>query len=308
LIAHNERCSLVPQSRDASAARLTCSPCRRSRRGSGDTDRLGYHLGMSSGIVSVVRAVASVAALAMWATSADAQVTGNVISRVFEVRLGVETGSAFIVDYQDRQYVITADHIVRGAQGAFSIEVRSPADSKWRNLEVSVIHGPDPCMDVAVLVPKLPKLSAADPVTTGGFSFLMGQEAYFLGFPFDLHSSFGRNLAIPLIKHAYVSAIVSCSALDLKGGEDERLILLDGMNNPGFSGGPVVAPDTNRPNHPLAFIGVISAFTNERIPVDAHGQQDPGITVATNTGIIVVIPIEAAMALVRQYAAQKPPS
>jgi S1-C subfamily serine protease len=239
--------------------------------------------------------------------SADAQVTGNVISRVFEVRLGVETGSAFVVDYQDRQYVVTADHIVRGAQGAFDIEVRSPADSKWRSLEVSVIHGPDPCMDIAVLVPKEAKLSAADPVLTGGFNFLMGQEAYFLGFPYDLYSSFGRNLAIPLIKHAYVSAVVSCSALDLKGSEDEHLILLDGMNNPGFSGGPVVAPDTGRANHPLAFIGVISAFTNERIPVDTHGQRDPAITVATNTGIIVVIPIEAALGLIKKYTTQKPP-
>ena len=46
---------------------------------------------------------------------AAAQVPGNVIGRVFEVKFNREVGTAFIVDYKDRQYIVTANHIVIGA-------------------------------------------------------------------------------------------------------------------------------------------------------------------------------------------------
>jgi len=64
---------------------------------------------------------------------------------------------------------------------------------------------------------------------------VIGQDVFFLGFPYNYdsllqQSPFG-NTPIPFVKKACMSAII-------KSGED-ILLLLDGHNNPGFSGGPV---------------------------------------------------------------------
>ena len=62
-----------------------------------------------------------------------------------------------------------------------------------------------------------------------------------------------------LIKHAYVSARVSCAAIYPDGDKDQEFILLDGFNNPGLWVEPIVAPD------------MFSPFTNIRIREDAVG-------------------------------------
>ena len=64
---------------------------------------------------------------------------------------------------------------------------------------------------------------------------LYGQEAYFLGFPFDLEwevadEALNRSFPLPILKRSIVSAML----FDIP----QKLILLDGINNPGFSGGP----------------------------------------------------------------------
>ena len=71
----------------------------------------------------------------------------------------------------------------------------------------------------------------------------LGQEVYFLGYPYGLYTTFGDQGGVALIKHACISARVACSAIYPDGDKDTMLILLDGLNNPGFSGGPIVAPD-----------------------------------------------------------------
>jgi hypothetical protein len=57
------------------------------------------------------------------------------------------------------------------------------------------------------------------------------QDAYFLGFPFGI----GLNLAkptLPFVKRATVSGIYH-------DGDGTKFLLLDAINNQGFSGGPV---------------------------------------------------------------------
>ena len=54
----------------------------------------------------------------------DAQPTGNILSRVFEVRLanGAQA-KAFLVDYEDRQYFVTARHVVESVGEKAAIEM-----------------------------------------------------------------------------------------------------------------------------------------------------------------------------------------
>jgi hypothetical protein len=82
----------------------------------------------------------------------------------------------------------------------------------------------------------------------------LSQDAYFLGYPYGLHAEGGSlNAHFPL-------AIVkkACLSMFALGGPD-AYILLDGHNNPGFSGGPVVfAP--NGQGAPTNVAAVVSGY------------------------------------------------
>jgi len=217
------------------------------------------------------------------------QPTGNVISRVYQIRFNGTTATAFLLDYEDRQYFVTARHVMESAgDGATtSVELQGLAEL-WKSYSVTVLLGKNKCIDVAVLVPNEKKVMAVDPIPYP-YTFAFGQEAYFLGFPYGFYTSIGNQGAVALIKHAYISAKVSCTAIYKDGDKDEEFILLDGFNNPGFSGGPIVAPDmfspfTNMRQQKL--IGVISGF------VEAS---------SANTGIIIATPIEKVVELVKTY-------
>lgn len=106
---------------------------------------------------------------------------------------------------------------------------------------------------------------------------------YFLGFPYNILTRFvfGQDgYPMPLVKRATVSAL------------DQRAFLLDGHNNPGFSGGPFVF---NRPNAPVDFkvAAVISGFEAVEQPV-FRGGEETSLTYRYNTGIIVAHDIRAA--------------
>ena len=50
-------------------------------------------------------------------------VTSNVIQRTFHIRYGSTTGTAFAIDRNKRQYLITARHVVKGITSGSSIEI-----------------------------------------------------------------------------------------------------------------------------------------------------------------------------------------
>jgi S1-C subfamily serine protease len=242
------------------------------------------------------------------ATGLSAQPTGNVLMRVFHLRFGATTGTAFLLDYENKQYFITARHIMASAGQKANIELLGPRYSTWKTFGVTVLKGRNDCVDVAVLIPTEAKLSDAEPIPYP-YTFAFGQEAYFLGFPYGLYTSFGDGggMAVALIKHAYISAKISCAALIQGGDKDETLILLDGLNNPGFSGGPVVAPDMFSPFTNIRaqkLVGVITGFRNESIPVQVGGRAVANVSVATNSGIIIAVPIERAIELIKDYVTQ----
>ena len=63
---------------------------------------------------------------------------------------------------------------------------------------------------------------------------MYGQDVYFLGFPYGLHgdmSALSNDLPFPFVKKGIIS---------LFHNDGVNRIYLDGHNNPGFSGGPVV--------------------------------------------------------------------
>jgi hypothetical protein len=129
-----------------------------------------------------------------------------------------------------------------------------------------------------------------------------------------------------VIKHGTICAQINVDASNKKA----TLILLDGYNNPGFSGGPIVYRDLNQNAPMLNLAGVVSGFRPEVVPTmkehdisspanagaDAKAQPwkiqkraygtyfeyvDSGTYVALNTGIVTGYLIAPAIDLTRQH-------
>ena len=118
----------------------------------------------------------------------------------------------------------------------------------------------------------------------------LAHDVYFLGFPYDLISEFSSSInedfPIPFVKKAIVSQFY------------KDCIMLDGHNNPGFSGGPIVFyPKPN--SNDLSVVGVVSGYRFERETVYQNEKQT-SLTYKANTGIIVAYGIEHALNLIRQ--------
>ena len=109
----------------------------------------------------------------------------------------------------------------------------------------------------------------------------LAQDVYFLGFPFGMSTDIGDlnlNFPLPFVKKAILSAF----------GKDEGLVLLDGHNNPGFSGGPVVAGGSAVDGSGVGIIGVISGYRADRQAVRDSSKNEGPYTYDMNTGIIHV--------------------
>lgn len=258
-----------------------------------------------------------------------AQVTANVIQRVVRVRVNAGTknegtATAFTVDVDGREYLITAKHVVKGLKNEDSIDIFMNDD--WSSLNVKIFLCEDP-IDIAVLIPPHQLTVNFDlAFDKGGFFF--GQDAYFLGFPYGMQTSArGANGPYPvaIIKRGTISGTV-----DVDPSKKAKKILLDGYNNPGFSGGPIVYRDLNQGSVVMNLVGVVSGFRPEVVPVmRKHNINSPadagdaakaqpwmidknadgtyfeyvanGTYVSLNTGIVVGYEIPPAIDLIRKH-------
>ena len=258
-----------------------------------------------------------------------AQVTSNVFRRVLKVRVNAGTShegiaTAFTIDVDGREYLITAKHVVAGFKDQDKIDIFM--NNGWSPLTVKVFRCEDP-IDIAVLVPPH-QLTVNFELPFDRTKFYFGQDAYFLGFPYGIQtSSVGINDPYPLaiIKRGTISGSEAVDQHKKAG-----LILLDGYNNPGFSGGPIVYRDLNQGADVMKVLGVVSGFMPEVVPVlQKHGirtpaaageaakaqpwriQQNPDGSyfeyvendtyVSLNTGIVQGFMLEPAIDLIRQH-------
>jgi S1-C subfamily serine protease len=189
---------------------------------------------------------------------AEAQVTSNVLERVLNVRVGKGTShegkaTAFTLDLDGREYLITAKHVVKELKSDDQIEVFS--DDKWLPIQVKIFRCEDP-IDIAVLIPPY-QLTVNFPLSFGN-TFFFGQEAYFVGFPYGMQSSAqGINgpYPLPIIRRGAFAGRVAESP-----AKKAIQLLLDGFNNPGFSGSPVVYREPNQGEVVMNVAAVISGF------------------------------------------------
>ena len=219
-------------------------------------------------------------------------VTTNILQRTFRIK-STDPGTCFTIDVDNRQYIITARHVVKGLVGQSTVKIMQ--EGKWKNLQVKLVGHSKGEVDISVLAAEF-QISPTHPLNPTAAGMILGQDIYFLGFPYGLMSDVGvlnRNFPLPLVKKGIVSMVEF----------SEGFILLDGHNNPGFSGGPVVFRRDNRGND-FSIAGVVSGYRYAREPVYENEEQEqkesPIGYHKSNTGIIVASSIKYALDLISQ--------
>ena len=215
-------------------------------------------------------------------------ITVNVYSRVFRIKYAGSYGTCFTMDVEGKQYLVTAKHVVQGISNPGIVEIFY--QNNWRTLAVSLVGNAPGETDITVLAPS-ERLSPAMPLPATNDGIVYTQDVYFLGFPYNLFADVGevnRNFPAPFVKKAILSSMFRT---------DDRIqaLFLDGHNNPGFSGGPVVWSRAGQNSYSVA--GVISSYRYENEPV-YEGKSPTTLVYRYNTGIIIAYSIEHATELI----------
>lgn len=199
-------------------------------------------------------------------------ITSNVIHRVFRIQYAGRGGTGFTIEVDGKEYLVTAKHIVETLDGNGIVSIFSNGD--WREEEITLVgHSPEDA-DVSVLAATRILTPPDLPMEANMAGLLYGQDVYFLGFPYGYIGNFifsPRGYPLPFVKKAAVSLI------------ERKRMILDGHNNEGFSGGPVVYVEPNTRDFKVA--GFISGYRFVEQPV-LHSGQETGLTYNYNTGLI----------------------
>ena len=125
-----------------------------------------------------------------------------------------------------------------------------------------------------------------------GGSYVMGHQAYFLGFPYtEDFNTLVDGWNIPLIKSSTISGSPVINGLPA--------LVLDGHNNPGFSGGPVIAYDHSKERNTI--IGVISGYYPQYNPIIVSRTESPSFKSSENSGLIFAVQIEKAIDIIESF-------
>jgi len=212
----------------------------------------------------------------------SAQVTGGALFNTFMIETNLGRGTTFSIDLDHREYWITAKHMFTGIKtapaGVFTKktvqanilsqigEGDEGHDLHWMTETFTTID-PGKDIDILVLAPDhllIPNASGSA-LKVGADGVSLGGDCEFLGFPYgDGWKAQWQDpkdpnktswVWLPFIKHCTPSARLQEGGL--------RIWILDGINNEGFSGGPVLVG--TGPNQ-KAF-AVISGFHQEPLEV-----------------------------------------
>jgi len=211
-------------------------------------------------------------------------ITANFIHRTFRIKCGDLVGTGFTIDVNGKQYLITARHVVEEFSSSTPLEVFG--NNSWVVVDSALVAHGHGAVDVSVIAPKVVMSPPNLPVLPSSKGLVYGQDVYFLGFPYGVLSEVifaGPGHPLPLVKKALFSAFAG------------DVYLLDGHNNPGFSGGPVIfGPSGVTPQNIAA---IVSGYRFH--PESIHfGDAETELTYRQNTGIMISYKIEIALAMI----------
>lgn len=219
-------------------------------------------------------------------------VTTNILNRTLFIR-AADYGSAFVIDIDGNEFIVTAKHLLPEGGPLTSIQIRR--NSTWTTYPAQEVGRASGEIDIAVLKinNRLVNGFLPAPADMGGLS--LGQDVIFVGFPYKLEGDIGfleDGRPLGYVKKGTISGLDSPS---------HPALVLDAINNEGFSGGPVVFSLIGGPANELKIAAVVSKYrTAQQSVISAEGLET-GDTISYNTGFLYAYNIRHAVDLIRTY-------
>jgi hypothetical protein len=201
----------------------------------------------------------------------------------FHIKVGNGTGTAFIRGKGVNTYFVTAAHVVENLTSGETIQLQR--QEGWVSVVVKTVQRHPDNYDVAIFTTIGPQSMPIE-FNEELPHLPIGTELKFLGFPHGLTNSYPSptGFSTPFVRTAFFSGLY----LD---NEIEYLVL-DGFNNPGYSGGPIYGPSAFGK---LTFVGVVSGYRVEHFShsgvyqLDGNGQETAlsNVYVKPNSGMVL---------------------
>lgn len=205
----------------------------------------------------------------------------GILKRTVNIKSGTIQGTGFFINHGGKVYLITARHVVSGVSEKKAI-LQVKRLGQWVNLQtVRTLFPSVSDVDIAVFETDEKPEAESGFVLSGNVT--MGQQIWFLGYPAILNKF--SDFDIPFIKRGTMSAVDSSN-------RNAVIFYIDGFNNPGFSGGPIVFWDFEKRQYNI--IGVVQGYRADTAKVMVKGDfVDTDILV--NSGILVGYSIKHAL-------------
>ena len=219
-------------------------------------------------------------------------VPSEALQRTFHFKYGDQSGTCCAIDVGSEQYVVTAAHIITGNK------LNNPCpqimhEKTWKDVPCTLIGCAPNNIDIAVFA--LSSRIAGDlKLTPESKGIFLSQDVYFLGFPYGLRCDVGAvnsDFPIPLIRKGCLSKIAT--------SDDNRLII-DGHNNVGFSGGPVIFSRGKE----TCVAGIISGhiWMQEEFAVQGHSAP---VKIWAEAGLVLAYEIDHATKLIHDSCSKR---
>jgi hypothetical protein len=174
------------------------------------------------------------------------------VNRVFNISYGNGWGTAFLLKDENGSFFVTAKHVVGGLSSGDNLQfIRNDKAELFKVAEAA--HAENVDLSIFALTNLGPPKGTDLSVASVGLA--LGDQLYFLGFPHGLRNTYPTDAAgfpAPLVRSAIFSGVVNL--------EGEETLILDGFNNPGYSGAPVLQIlDEGK----FGFVGLISGYRFE---------------------------------------------
>lgn len=212
----------------------------------------------------------------------------NILYRTFFIR-AAQYGTAFTLEVNDEEFLITARHLI--PSHGDKIELQIFHGNQWLNGKAIVVGRGHGEIDIAVLKIDIRLTPKEFTVTPSSAHLTIGQDIYFLGFPYKMWGDGGSLMGgrpMPFAKKGVVSLVMM---------EPPQILYVDAINNEGFSGGPLFFYTDAEPQH-LRVAGVVSKFRIEYEAVLDKEGNTTDMTTPYNTGFLVAYGIKHALELI----------
>lgn len=209
----------------------------------------------------------------------------NITRRVLYLQNNVgNTASSFVLEKNNKSYIVSVKHFLSNSIESDCVQFFIMQNDKWLRQEGVVHFHTDPNIDIVVIELDY-NIFGNNKIDYLNFTgdFLIGAEGYFFGYPMGFKSEMLGNkndgLPIPLFKKCIYSG-----SIREKGNP---VILLDGNNTLGFSGGPVFILGFTNNQWSYFLTGFVAGYYTQNNNTNINEQQ---FSYKENSGIIKCIP------------------